>query len=592
MRMTEDRLVDHERWPERAFILMGVGALFGLIISILLDGPGHGWTKDPVRLAASFFFGISGILLGFTLERPRWKWSVAFAAAGGLVVALTYHWNGAPNGWDGSEGWRLVSAILAIVIAAPLFQTMRDAGAGRLPYAPVHAHAWTNVVLWVVAWGFVLIVFLLMLLLSALFQLIGIRLIEQLMESDWFLWTLLGAALGGVLGILRDRDKVLGTLQRVAMAILSVLAPVLAAGLAIFVLSLPVTGLSSLWEETKSTTPILLSCIAGAFILANAVIGNSAEEESKGCVLRMSAMVLGAVMLPLAIVALVSTSLRIGQYGFTPSRLWAMTFVLVALICAIGYLYALARGRWEWAGRLRPINVRLAIFICGLAFLLATPLINFGEISTRDQVARLESGKVSIEQFDWRALRFDFGPSGMKALRRLAQNSDKPDIRRQAAEVIAEKDRWEMAVPVPPQVTQAQEVALARWQVLPRPLALPPELREAMRLISYCNEDDRCRIYYEEGSETAVAVRQSTCTPPPASRAGTMPDDACAPEVRPFYKNGNEWRVDKPLPAAGGDPVQRTEEIRRAMDEGQVTIREVARHQVFVGDRPVGQPFE
>jgi hypothetical protein len=38
----------------------------------------------------------------------------------------------------------------------------------------------------------------------------------------------------------------------------------------LFVLALPFTGLNALWEATKSTTPILLFCVLGALVLANA----------------------------------------------------------------------------------------------------------------------------------------------------------------------------------------------------------------------------------------------------------------------------------------------------------------------------------
>ena len=68
-------------------------------------------------------------------------------------------------------------------------------------------------------------------------------------------------------------------LQRVVTTVLAVLAPVLGVGLILFLVALPFTGLGALWEATKSTTPILLACVIGALILANAVIGNGAEEE-------------------------------------------------------------------------------------------------------------------------------------------------------------------------------------------------------------------------------------------------------------------------------------------------------------------------
>ena len=190
---------------------------------------------------------------------------------------------------------------------------------------------------------------------------------------------------------------------------MSVLAPFLGIGLLLFVVALAFTGLQPLWNETKATTPILLACILAALLLTNAVIGNAEEEEPKSPILAWGAMALGAAMLPLAIVAAISMSKRIGQYGFSPDRLWAAIVVGVAVLVAAAYLFALIRGRWNWAPLLRRANVMIAAGICILAFVLALPIIDFGAVSARDQVARLNAGRIAPEKFDWRAMRFDFG---------------------------------------------------------------------------------------------------------------------------------------------------------------------------------------
>ncbi len=54
--------------------------------------------------------------------------------------------------------------------------------------------------------------------------------------------------------MLRERDQLASTLQRLAMMVLGVLAPVLAAALAMFLLSLPFTGLGKLWQSQIPAT--------------------------------------------------------------------------------------------------------------------------------------------------------------------------------------------------------------------------------------------------------------------------------------------------------------------------------------------------
>jgi hypothetical protein len=208
-------------------------------------------------------------------------------------------------------------------------------------------------------------------------------------------------------------------LQRVVATVLAVLAPVLAIGLLLFVLALPFTGLQALWEATRD------DAAAARLRGGGADPGQCGDRQHGGSgverrypLLRYGAMALAAVMLPLAVLAAVATGLRIGQYGFTPERLWALDLRGVACCLWAAYFVSLARG--GWAGRLvRPANLMLAFGSACVGLVLATPLISFNAISTRDQVARLESGKIGGDKFDWRALAFDFGKPGATHLKRL-----------------------------------------------------------------------------------------------------------------------------------------------------------------------------
>src|SRR5690606_39665005 len=109
------------------------------------------------------------------------------------------------------------------------------------------------------------------------------------------------------------------------------LAPVLAAALGLFLLSLPFTGLGGLWESDIAATPMLLLSGAGAILLANAVIGDGVEERSSSRLLFRSAMLLIFCVLPLAVLAALSMGERINQYGWTPERIWAVVAVGAAL---------------------------------------------------------------------------------------------------------------------------------------------------------------------------------------------------------------------------------------------------------------------
>lgn len=572
-------------WPLRSWGLALLGAVVGLAIYWIVRPDKHHGDFDlmQTRMALATFLGIGSLIFGFLVERTRIHWSAACAAIGGAVVALTIYWNGPFGSQHGEEPWRIVCAVLAVVIAAPLFQAWRDArlmpgssadgqrGRPRsitIPYPEAHGHAWTNVVLWCAAWVFVGVVWAMVLLLSELFRLIGISLLKDLLAKDWAALLLTGAALGAGIGLLRERDGILRLLQRVVTTILSVLAPVLALGLLVFLAAIPFTGLAPLWDATRSTSPILLGCVIGALSLANAVIGDEAPHEARSPLLRGSVAALGIAMLPLGAIAAISTGLRIQQYGLTPDRLWAVVFTAIACAYGLAYLVVLVRWRIRAAPHLRTANLRLAAGLCLVALVLSTPLVNFGALSTRDQLARLQSGRTPLARFDWRAMRFDFGRAGEAATRRLAETGRTPEIRAAAKKARDAKNRWSLdPVSIEPRQTPIDP---ARLLVLPRGTVLPKALHGQLQGYNACGFSGACTVLFEKDSDEAVIVTND----------------------RSFLWKGENgtWNPAPGRPNVTGQ--EAVERLETALKAGRVEIRKVTRRQVFVDGQPVGSEFE
>lgn len=564
---------DEERWALLPVMLAALGLATGVVIHLIL-GTDYSAELSAVRVALLSFVSVGAILFGFIVVRGDVRRSAAVALGGGLVAGLILYFNGSTAGWGASEGWRLFSLALAIGIAAPLFQAGRAHGFRPLDYPAVHDHVWTNAVLWCLGWAFTLIVWLMAWLLASLFQLIGIELLRDLLQKAWFHRPLLGLAFGLGLALLREHERIVRLLRNVGMLVLGVLAPVLAVGLGLFLLALPFTGLQPLWDATRATTPILLTCAAGAFLLVNAVIGNGVEA-ARHRVLRVAGLVLAAVILPLTAIAQIATALRIQQYGFTPERLWALTFVILATIYGIAYLVSIVRGRRDWAGRVRSANLVLAMITCGVALLLATPLLSFNAISTRDQVARLEAGKVAPDKFDWRALAFQFGEPGRRALERLKQSSNAA-IRAKAVEAGRAKSAFELERMVPENAFTGELV------VSPKGATVPPELaREIDR--SVCSNGRVCRLFIQPDDRTAVVVSDGCAT--------ASGDKRCMMSPVVFVQGTDGWARMANTPTIVVSD-KRGEAKRDAVNAGQIEVRKVERRQLFIGGEPQGQAFE
>jgi hypothetical protein len=223
------------------------------------------------------------------------------------------------------------------------------------------------------------------------------------------------------------------------------------------------------------------------------------------------------------------------------------------------------------------LNLRLAVLLCAVAFILATPLINFGAWSTRSQLARLESGQVSVDKFDWASLKFEFGKSGVAALEQLSKTGKTPDIRKAAAKALKLDNRWE---------AQSQQQAVSRADGVARNITIKPKAvplpRDLIVLISQfgsCETKGNCVLFYTPGQAEAVAI--------------TKPCEGCSVEVYRFAlaAKGDWTRANDNAPPTGNWATIKKAESD-AIRAGKVEIREVRRRQVYVDGKPAGLPFE
>ena len=559
---TEDR-----DWPARPWIMAAIGAVGGLVVHLLTDGYGYSDPMPVWKQAAVSFTVIAVVSFLLTVELRRWTWATAFAVSWGAVIALvgwfTAQYNQVPEIFE----FPFFSGILAVLIAAPLFQTVRDEAAWRFPYARLHRHAWTDAVIGAASLAFTGITFLLAWLIASLFDVIGIDAIKELLKEEWFGWMLAGLAFGGAIGILRERDALAATLQKLAMVVLSVLAPVLAVALAAFLLSLPFTGLKGLWESDIPATPMLLLSGAGAILLANSVIGDGREERSRNIWMRRAALLLVVCVLPLAFFAALSMGQRIGQYGWTPERIWGVVAVGIALAYGAAAWWAVFKGRQEFDEPLRPLQTKLAIGLCGLALFLALPILDFGAISAKSQLARLEGGKVKAGEFDWAAMGFDFGPAGRHALERIAASG--PAAQRQLARTaLMSKERYRVEAAA--RNVEQQANIEARVRLMSPDIEMTPTVRQHLAEFGGCKEETPCPVLRVDADRLLV-VWQGADKSTVASLVDLSRDPA-----------------DLDYRARSRDLSPKVDDLQKS----RIEIRTVERRQAFIDGKPVGDPFE
>ena len=554
-----------EEWAERPWLMAILCAAAGLLFHTLIHEVTTA-TLSAEQQAAATFVAVATVSFALTVERLRWPWAVAFAVGWGAVIAFVGWFTASYNRNGEIVEFPFLAGIAAVLIAAPLFQTIRDEGAWRFPYRKLHGHAWADAVIGAASLFFTGITFLLAFLIASLFDVIGIDALKDLLNEGWFNWMLAGFAFGGALGLLRERDRLVGTLQRLVMIVLSVLAPVLAAALSIFLLSTVATGLDKLWEGWLSATALLLAASAGAVLLVNAVIGDGREERAGNRVLVWSAMVLAAVVLPLAALAGTAMGMRIGQYGWTPERMWGAVAIVVALAYGLLGWWSIWRGRRDFDDVLRPLQVKLAIAVCALMVFLSLPILDFGAISARSQVARLEKGKVEPAKFDWAALAFDFGPSGRARLRDIAR-SGAGEWRTLASQALAAKERW--GIEAATNAAIQADVVAARIKLVSPDIRLTPALLQQIARRRTCEQRMQCLLMRAGERQFVLITRYEDGGHVSASLIDPARPDA----------------LDTMRPAPAPPSV---DDLGRA----RIEIRTVPKRQVFVNGKPVGEEFE
>ena len=575
---------DASDWPAQPWILAVFLALAGYVYFLIFDRISFASDEVDQMVAAATFVAVGSMTFVFSVQKNKWFWACVFSILWGVIIAAALYSNIASNAHKFEFNFTILAALLSAAIALPLFQTARDYNWLKLPYPTVHRYAWNDFLGGATALLFVGISYALLFLISSLFKLIGLNFLERLFDFEWFFIVFNGAAFGGSLGVLKQNSKIVSSIQNLVMTVLSILSPLLCFGLIVFLFSLPFTGLHSLWDATRNTSAILITCAFGSVLLSNAILRDDVGQESSNRILRFSALGLALCILPLAIISIISVNIRVSQHGLSPDRIWAMIIVTVAIAYGLAYLLAVLRKRKSWMSGIRSSNIVLAMTLCLAALFLAAPILNFNKISTEDQVARLEDGRTTADDFDFAALAFDFGPEGRAFLKK-QQQSDDPTMVKGAKTALEATSRWNAKNEIH---TQAQVTTIENnIQVLPVQIDIPEKLKNIIIANGSCIKG-YCTLIWLETSDIAQLITSSCHN----THTNTKPGN-CAPMVWALNRTENDWQINYNSLRVRNPDIKKQgyDMFWDDLAKGQIEYRSVERQQLFIGGRPIGQPY-
>lgn len=443
--------------PQQALsIRLSVGLVFGLAIAWLTDRPEgprlEDWQPDIWKVTATHTLLLGAFVLWAGAGAMR---RISFAIWSSLALALLagISWHHSVN--NAGNYWGPVFSESSFLIYPFLFITHELVSSGDqarkvvAPYATYFDEAWKRGVQLALAIVFTCLFWAILWLGAALLGFIGFNWLKDLLRNAYFAWPVTGLAFAASVHLGDVQPKLMAGFRALVLGVLSWLLPVITVIGVVFAASLCVSGLEPLWKTKAATASLLAACVA-LVLLINAAWQQGDDDRPVHIIMKWSARLACGLMLVFSALAAFSLALRVGQYGLTPERVLAGVGVIIALAYGLSYSVAALWPKGRWLNLLEPINIGLAFVKAALLMTVLTPVADPGRLSAESQVARLQSGKVAIDQFDWSVLRFDTGTYGRAELKKLATAGKTEAVRAAALKASQFKDneRYEMAQPV------------------------------------------------------------------------------------------------------------------------------------------------
>jgi hypothetical protein len=388
-------------WPATVPLLFAPLVMLGVLLPVILSSAlGHlsrrtlaGWVSTAaIAITLLAIYDIWRRLGGVDVLRPTPSGALSVCLAAGCFIAHTLVLAGA------RERRRIAS------------------------YATYFDVAWTLGLQLAFSALFVGATWLVLQLGASLFDLIRLDFLSQAMRKAWFSIPVTAFAFASALHLTDVKPAIVRGIRNLLHVLLSWTLPVLTLLVGGFLASLPFTGLEPLWA-TRSAAGMLLSAAASFVVLINAAWQDGNERPAR--VIAVSARVASLLLAPLTLLAAYALALRVLDHGWSTDRVIAAACLLVAACYAGGY--AAAALRRGWLRSLAGVNIAAAFVVLGVLALLLSPLLDPGRIAVASQLARLDTGQITLRQLDVAYLWHHGARYGRAALARLQGSTAGPD---------------------------------------------------------------------------------------------------------------------------------------------------------------------
>lgn len=422
--MTPDMAPDTPQTLARdRLILTAIGALAGVAAWVLVEIlPDVVQNERLMLLIAGLTGGFFSAFLAATgplgFRRAMIAAGLTAGPAAVLLFAASFRFGAVGDFME--TGHPMVAYATILVIGLPFLIAAQRPQEGWHSYPALFTQSWNIVVRYAAAWVFVGVVWGVIMLSNALLSLVGLTVIEDLLDVDVVPYLLTGAVLGLALAVVVELSDYIS--PYLVLRLLRLLLPVVFVVTLVFLAALPVQGLNDLFGGLSAAATLLAMSVGIATLITSALDRDDAEAtESRA--LQLCARALALALPILAGISVYSVWLRVAEHGWTPTRLAAMVFALIVLGYGVLYALAVLRGA-AWMAHVRRGNIAMALVSVGAAVVWLNPVLSPEQISARSQMSRIVQGEASGEPGDLWYLGRELGRAGESAVADLAASTD------------------------------------------------------------------------------------------------------------------------------------------------------------------------
>ncbi|WP_194756421.1 DUF4153 domain-containing protein [Aliidiomarina indica] len=461
--------------PER-FTLVTVGVVQAIVLYLLLKGVEHGWLSLLVSQVTLFTLVLivpTAFMLSLRALSDRLFWqhmgllSIVFVPLAWFAARLvtTEYFLPADHVLSAFAFVMFLTAFTSL----PFLQSRLQWRSFRLDYPSLFKHAWQNALTLALAFFFILISWGLLMLWAVLFELINISFFYDLFTAEAFMAAITGFLFGMGILIGRTQERTIQTSRKLIFALCTGLLPVAAFVLLIFLATLPFVGFSALWygdgdSGARVSMAVTLSVlIVFLIVLFNAVFQLGDEPLPYPRAVNWLVRAALALSPVLGVLALAAVWVRIGDYGWTAERYWALIAVLLLALYSIGYsasCWLRNSNGWTWIPRINMGMALLGMLIAALSF---TPVLNPYRMAANSQAERFEAdvahtlaedaetdARIELEfrleeRLEW--FRFSAGVHGIRVLERWRDDETYAPFHERIEQLLARTRRYERHTP-------------------------------------------------------------------------------------------------------------------------------------------------